>query len=133
MVKNHYFEEVYFVFVHLHHLESRHASLVEEHLLERFYLLLLLRVARVDTAAWLLGAKSVSGLLHLVLEHQDHRVNISIVDFGPWLLLWGDLLLLLLDLSALRIRNFDALKECFDLLFEAIARSCISNWLLILV
>ena len=133
---NHCFEEVYFIFVHVHHLELGHANIVKEHLLEWFYLLLLLRVSLVDTAAWLGGSQGVSCLLHLVLEHQDHWINVVVVDLGSLFSLGWDLFLLLLNLGALRFRflgNCNTLEECFDLFIDTVSRCHGGYWLLILV
>ena len=80
VLKNHRFEEIDFIFVHVQYLEFRHADIVEEHLLELFNLLLLFWVSLIDAPAWLGRTQGVSCLLHLVLEHQDHWINVVIID-----------------------------------------------------
>ena len=80
VVKHHGFEEFDLIFVHLHHLELGHTDIVEKHGLELLNLLLLVRVSNINLTAWLRWAKGVGGLLHLVLQHQNHGVDVVVID-----------------------------------------------------
>ena len=136
MLKNHSLKEIDFIFVHVHYLEFGHADVVEEHLLEWFYLLLLLRVSLVDASTWLGGSQGVSCLLHLVLEHQDHWINVVVINFGSLFSLGWDLFFLLLNLGSLWMRflgDCNTLEESFDLFIDTVSRCHGGYWLLILV